>query len=480
MSTAGAKWWQKPAFALLTLVYFLYFNLNSLWTRLAADDMMNMATYWRQKPLRVVLHPFMPWRGDYRPVAAYYYLPLLDIFGLNPFPYHAVMFALLLANAYLTYRFARLAGCSELPAGIAALLVCYHAGLSVVYYSTAFIYDVLCFTFFLGALLCYMRVRSAGRMLSPRDTGMVVLLHLFALGSKEMALTIPLILLAWELVYYPPAWQATQFLAWLRGPARVALYCAAINLVYLYGKAFGPDPMMRTESYRPHLSLHRIFAFEIASMRDLFFLDGGLNSRSVVMMWLVTGFLAFRRRRPVLRFAWAFLMITPIPLALLEGRSGGCLYIPFAGWALFAAVPLVDFAGAIARLLAQEPLFRHAGPRALTALVLCIAIYAWARENQVHKLESVQHAMDDVGRLTGITLKKMDALNPHVKPGSHVAFMHDPFPDWDMLFIAELWFRDRSLTFHILNKTPLPPHELDKMTVFDFQGDRIVRITGGE
>jgi len=261
MSTAGAKWWQKPAFALLTLAYFLYFNLNSLWTRLAADDMMNMAAYWRQKPLRVVLHPFMPWRGDYRPVAAYYYLPLLDIFGLTPFPYSAILFALLLANAYLTYRFARLAGCSELPAGIAALLVCYHAGLSVVYYSTAFIYDVLCFTFFLGALLCYMRVRSAGRMLSPWDTGMVVLLHLFALGSKEMALTIPLILLAWELVYHPPAWHATQFLAWLRGPARVALYCAAINLVYLYGKAFGPDPMMRTESYRPHLSLHRIFAF---------------------------------------------------------------------------------------------------------------------------------------------------------------------------------------------------------------------------
>jgi hypothetical protein len=352
--------------------------------------------------------------------------------------------------------------------------------LSVVYYSTAFIYDVLCFTFFLGALLYYMRTRSAGRMLSPRDTGIVLLLHLFALGSKEMALTIPLVLLAWELVYHPPAWKATQFFAWLRGPALVALYCAAINLVYLYGKAFGPDPMMRSESYRPHLSLHRIFAFEIASMRDLFFIDGGLNWRSVVLMWVVTGFLAFRRRRPVLRFAWAFLMLTPIPLALLEGRSGGCLYIPFAGWAVFAAVLLVDFAGAAARILAEEPLFRYAGPRALTALVLCIALYTWMRANQVHKLESVQHAMDDVGRLTGITLEKMRVLNPHVKPGSHVAFMHDPFPDWDMLFIAELWFRDRSLTFHILNKTPLPPHELAKMTVFDFQGDRIVQLTGGE
>ncbi|MEO8592490.1 MAG: hypothetical protein ABI759_04140 [Candidatus Solibacter sp.] len=477
MSKEGARLGLKAAFALATLGYFLYFNLNSLWTRFAADDMMNMASYWRLKPLRMLLDPFMPWHGAYRPFAAFYYLPLLGTFGLNPLPFHAAMFALLLANVYLTYRFARLAGCGELPAGIAALLVSYHAGLSVVYYSTAFIYDVLCFTFFMGALLCYLGARSQGRLLRRGETALLLPLFLFALDSKEMALTLPLILVAYELIFHPlTSWKPADRLNWLRGPGRVVLYCAALNLVYLYGKAFGPDPMMASAAYRPQLSVHRFFAFEVAAMNDLFLSPDGFTWRGVVALWIVTGYLAFRRRRPVLRFSWAFLMLTPIPLALLEGRSGGCLYIPYAGWAVFTSVLLVDFAGAVARLLAGEPIFRLAGSRALLALVIGAALFCWARENHRQR-QFVQVGMDDLGRVTGLTLDKMRALNPHVKPGSHVAFRHDPFPDWDMLFIGELWFRDRTLQFHLLNKVPLPPEELARMTVFDFQGDRIVQLT---
>jgi hypothetical protein len=64
-----------------------------------------------------------------------------------------------------------------------------------------------------------------------------------------------------------------------------------------------------------------------------------------------------------------------------------------------------------------------------------------------------------------------------VKPGTHVAFLNDPFDGWDMAFIAELWFRDKSLQFHLQRKTPLPPEELAKMTVFDFQNGRLVQVT---
>src|ERR1035441_7747289 len=127
-------------------------------------------------------------------------------------------------------------------------LVAYHAGLSMLYYNTAFIYDVLCFSFYMGAFLCYGRVRAQGRLLRGSETALVMGLYLCALDSKEMALTLPIVLLAYEWIYHPgngrpTAWTPGGIARWLRGPGRVMLYCAVLNLVYLEGRAFGPNAL---------------------------------------------------------------------------------------------------------------------------------------------------------------------------------------------------------------------------------------------
>ena len=477
---AGGGPWRKLAFALLTLAYFLYFNWNGLWVRFAADDMMNMAGSWRLPPTRILLDLSMPWHGAYRPMGSLFYLPLLKAFGLNPLPYHAVMLGILLGNLYLMYRFARRIGCGELQAALATLIVAYHAGLSMLYYNTAFIYDVLCFSFYMGAFLCYARVRARGRLLRGSETALVMGLYLCALDSKEMALTLPIVLLAYEWIYGdggPAGWTPREIAGWLRGPLRVMLYCGALNLVYLYGKAFGPDAMMQTAAYRPVLSLHRLFAFEKAAMDDLFLAWGSFDWRGVVALWVALLYLAWRRPRPVLRFCWIFLMLTPLPLAVLEGRGAACLYIPLAGWAVFAAVVLTDVAGAVARFLAEEPLFRRAGYAGLFAAILCTSFFFWAKKNDYLRREFVRVAMADLGRPTADAIQQLRALNPHLKSNTDVVFLHDPFDGWDMSFIAELWFRDKTLRFHLQSKVPLSPEDLAKMTVFDFQDGRLVQVT---
>jgi hypothetical protein len=474
---AGSGRWRKPAFAVLILTYFLYFNWNGLWTRFAADDMMNMALYWRLAPVRVLLARFLPWCGAYRPMAGLFYLPLFKWFGLNPLPYHAVMLAILLGNLYLMYRFARRIGCGELQAGLATLIVAYHAGLSMLYYNTAFIYDVLCFSFYMGAFLCYARVRAQGRLLRGGETALVMGLYLCALNSKEMALTLPIVLLAYEWIYHrPPVWNLREIATWLRGPGRVVLYCVALNLVYLYGKAFGPDAMMQMAAYRPELSLHRLFAFETTAMGDLFMKWDTFTWRSVLVMWAAVAYLAWRRPSPVLRFCWIFLMLTPLPLAVLEGRGAACLYIPLAGWAAFAAAVLTDIARAVARFLAEEPILRRAGYAGLFTAILCVSFSFWAKQNDYLRREFIRGAMANLGKQTGDTIQQLRALNPRVKSRTEVAFLNDPFDGWDMLFIAELWFRDRSLRFHLQRKVPLLPEELARMTVFDFQDGRLVQV----
>jgi hypothetical protein len=442
--------------------------------------MMNMVGCWRPAPVRLLLDALLPWHGAYRPMAGLFYLPLLHFFGLNPFPYHAVMLAILLGNLYLMYRFALRIGCGELQAALATLIVAYHAGLSMLYYNTVFIYDVLCFPFYMGALLCYTRVRAQGRLLRGWETTVVMGLYLCALDSKEMALTLPIVLLAYEWIYgdsWPAAWTRREIAAWLRGPGRVVLYCVVLNLVYLDGKAFGPNAMMQNAGYRPELSLHRVFTFEKTAMGDLFLSWETFNSLGVVAVWALVAWLAWRRPRPVLRFSWVFLMLTPLPLAVLEGRGAACLYIPLAGWAVFAAVLLTDAAGAVARFLAVEPVFRRVGYVGLFAAILCASFFLWARKNDYQRRQFIWGAMADMAKPTANAIQQLRALHPRVKSGTDVVFLNDPFEGWDMSFIAELWFRDKTLRFHLQSKVPLRPEDLAKMTVFDFQNGRLVLVS---
>jgi hypothetical protein len=477
---AGSGPWRKLAFALLTLAYFLYFNWNGLWARFAADDMMNMVGCWRPAPARLLLDALLPWHGAYRPMAGLFYLPLHHFFGLNPLPYHAVMLAILLGNLYLVYRFALRIGCGELQAGLATLLVAYHAGLSMLYYNTSFIYDVLCFAFYMGAFLCYARVRAQGRLLRGSDTALVMGLYLCALDSKEMALTLPIVLLAYEWIYgdgWPAAWTRKGIAAWLRGPERVVLYCVVLNLLYLDGKVFGSDALTQNAAYRPDLSLHRVFEFEKTAMGDLFLSWDTFNSLGVAAVWVLVAWLAWRRPRPVLRFCWVFLMLTPLPLAVLEGRGAACLYIPLAGWAAFAAVVLTDVASRAARFLAEEPVFRRAGYAGLFAAILCTSFYLWAKKNDYLRRQFARVAMADLGKQTADAIQQLRTLNPHVKSNTDVVFLHDPFEGWDMSFIAELWFCDKTLRFHLQSKVPLSPQDMATMTVFDFQNGRLVQVS---
>src|ERR1035438_8019172 len=104
-------------------------------------------------------------------------------------------------------------------------------------------------------------------------------LYLCALNSKEMALTLPLVLRAYEFVYHRPVgWTPGKIGRWLLGPGRVMLYCAALNLVFLNGKTFGPDALLQAPGYRAELSLQRLFAFENAAMDDLFLAWGDRKS----------------------------------------------------------------------------------------------------------------------------------------------------------------------------------------------------------
>jgi len=453
--------WRRLAFAAFVLVWFVYFTHDGLRVHFALDEIGNIGHYWRGGRLALAVSQFTIWHGDYRPMGGLFYVPILTFAGLNPVPYQAALLAILLVNVYLVYRLASRLGARELAAGLAALVVAYHAGLHNLYYNGAFVYDALCCFFYLAAFLCYLRVREGPSV--PR-IALFLALDLCALNSKEMAVTLPLVLAVYEWIYHR------------RGPTRAILLSAALTAVDIFGKLFGPEAMVNAEAYHPVFALRRVRDFQRLSLGDLLF-GWGAGWGGIVLLWAVLAYVAWRRDRPVLRFLWWFMLLTPLPIEFLVGKSQACLYIPMVGWAIFGAAILVDLADALTRVLEREPWGRRLGHAGVLALLVALAVFLWGRENREYKRTHAEPVMAALGRESWDAIQQFRALNPHVRPKSKVAFLDDPFHTWDMLFLAELWFRDHTVDIHVARHGPLTPEELAKMDyVFSFEGGKLVEL----
>src|ERR1039458_8920892 len=148
---------------------------------------MNLYGY-LQKPAPTLLFDTLRfWSTAYRPLGAYFYLPLYKLFGLNPLPFRITCFAILGLNLVLLYRFCmRLTGSREI-ALLATFMASYHAWFVDLYYSAGTIYDLLCYALYLSTLLVYTGYRRRGHWPGLRGTVGIGVLYVLALDAKEMA-----------------------------------------------------------------------------------------------------------------------------------------------------------------------------------------------------------------------------------------------------------------------------------------------------
>jgi hypothetical protein len=292
-----------------------------------------------------------------------------------------------------------------------------------------------------------------------------------------MALTLPGVVLAYEWIYHVPGGREQGWwVKWLRGPASTALLAGCLTLVDLYGKIFGHDALTGMEGYRPVFTWQRFLDYQKTFLHDAAFLQVG--GTGLLLFWATLTYLAWRPAAPrILRFCWAFLLLTPLPIEFLPGKSQACLAIPTMGLAIFVAVLVAGLAGWWGDILSREPIFRHLGRPAVTALLVAASIFYWGRENLRRQQHDVKPVMAALGAQTAHVLQEFRALRPQVRPGSHVVFLNDPFEAWDMLFIADLWFRDRSVTVHLQRLTPVPEQVLAGFeSVFDYRDGKLERI----
>jgi len=248
-------------------------------------------------------------------------------------------------------------------------------------------------------------------------------------------------------------------------------------LASLYGKKFGVQPLLNRPAYQPVFSLHRYMAFQKASLFDLSGHLANPDWRGVVLLWALVTYLAWRKPRPLLRFTWAYVLLTPLPIAFLADRTQGCLYIPLVGWAIFAASVFRDLVEAAAEFLSSEPFLGRLGRGRILALLAGAGLLLWVNQMRILKATVVKPAAAEQGILTASVIGQLRDLHPRVRPQSQIVFLNDPFSDWDMTFIGTLWFADRSIQVYNQRLQHLSPGELARMdAVFDFRDGRLVQV----
>jgi hypothetical protein len=468
----------RLAGAAVVLGCFVRFVAPGLGAGLASDDPMNIYYYWSNGVGGLARNLVLFFTDYVRPMGGVYYLPLYRAFGLNPLPYHVVTFCLLLLNAWLAFRFAVLITESELAGGLCAFLVAYHAGLYHMVYLTSFIYDILCFTFYFLAFNYYLSIRGRGARLKILQVAVFLLLYIGALESKEMAVTLPVVLLLYEALWHAPGrWSWRSVWSWAGAEALPPLVAGAATLVYILGKALGPESLMKLEAYRPAFGLDRYFEATSRFLNQLFYdtsAHGFFNTRTVLLMAALLLAIAWRTGKKHLYLMFFFVFIAPLPITFIPNRAGPCLYIPLVGWAVFAvsALELLSQAIAKSRVLRCVPMAVTQG-----AIVLCAVAAQWSLS--LHHTAGIPALMRDQGKLTASVLRQIRNLQPLVPPGARIYVMNDVFDGYDTQFLFELTYRDHSVHVLLDRYMRLSPAEIARMDyVFAFESGTLKRLKG--
>jgi hypothetical protein len=468
------KNWPVLGGCLIALLYFGYFLLPTLNGGFGNDDAYNIYYYWSRGVGSLLRGMLLFFTSYYRPMGGAYFYSLYEAFGLNPFPYHAVIVLLVLLNSIFVYRCASILSGSKIIGGFCSILMVYHPRMPLLVYVPAFTFDILCATFYFGALFYYLRIRSQDRNLKSRQWVLFLLLYIAALESKELAVSLPVMILAYELLWHMPERTIKGISRWLRTSGWPVLASGLITVCYVIGKSIGPDALSHNPMYQVTLSLERFLDSNVRLARDLFYLKprSWLNAPWLVFLWALFAYVAISRRKNHLKFSLIMLLVAPLPIAFLPYR-GAILYpILLFGWALISAT-VVD---SICSFVARELLCWRVPPYLAKVLPLLLAVgLLWHQTVFQHR--KVKVPIQNAGREFRLVKAQLQTLLPKPGPGARIAFYNDLFDGWDCRFIAELLYKDRSITVHLNQKAPLDEADLGKMDyVLAFQKEKLVIV----
>jgi hypothetical protein len=414
------------------LAWFVYLVRGGLASWFSADDLMNMHIYWARPWPALLKANLAFWSTFYRPAGGLFYRPIFDLWGFHPLPFHIAALALLSVDfALLALVVWQLTG-SRWGALIALMLLGINPTFSAAYFDTGNIYDVLAYMFFWGAFALYVHSRQAGRPLGWGRLALVFGLFVAALDAKEIAVSLPVAVGLYELVWHPPAnWKLAELWRWIRQEGRFALIGGLADIAYIVGKKYGPHSLWLVGPYQPHYSVAAYFQSLAHYLRQLIYNPVSISSWRIAEIMAAMLALAAITRRRCLLWGIGFIAVGVLPLAFIPGRTGSGYLVPSVGWAVYAS-GLLDW------LVESLP-----GRRLFLFAALIVVLAPWQRTwIPMH----AKAAHDLQGRYRRY-IEQIHALIPAPRKGARILLLSDAEgrDDYDVVFVMRLYYGDPKL-----------------------------------
>jgi hypothetical protein len=446
----------RRAFAIVCVAVPLVWLATQTWRTLfidfSGDDLMNIYHAWIVPTRSLILANLTPFTATYRPAVNGIYRLLYESFGLDPSPYRVVVYFFLALNVILLVLLAKALTNSSEIALLTGLFGSYHVRLEGLYLNGGAIYDVVCYTFFAGTLLWYVHFRSRQQPIAGVRLGIFLLLFILALNSKEMAVSLPLVLIAYECIWNWPKIRTWHGLRSLKVP----LFCALITVVAVWVKIGPASPFAGNEDYTPHINLTQYVATTTRFTEELFWIrDGRLPAKAAFLILAAVWAVALLTRKRVLLLAAVIITVCPFPVDFISYRGFFVMYIPLIGWALYIATILQDL-GARFRIYGVAQVL-------LPATMIGIILSAQGYDRRYRPTPTLEDQRQIRELREGL---KRCPLN-----GRHAVFLlNDAFEPgaWDALYITRLYYHDVDLQIYRGKKNEAPPPESGGVLILDY------------
>lgn len=301
----------------------------------------------------------------YRPIVTFTYFIDYAVFGLKPLGYHLTNILLHTVNGVLLYIFFTHFISRQVPGGyqtistrltknlplLVSLLFITNPALTEAINAISFREDLLVFLFYMSALNLYLLSKSKFAEINHSSslylfyTASWLLLYALALLSKEMALTLPLVIYCFEYLYYKDS---------KRNPTVFNLPnlgCIIITIIYAYFYFYYFSSPKEVHSWRLIERLLTISWIALSYMKVVIFpvslsVEHNIEpvrhffSLSFIapagVMLLIMAYLIIYRNR-LISFGIAFFLITLLPVynivPIMNPFAERYLYLPTSGFA---------------------------------------------------------------------------------------------------------------------------------------------------
>jgi len=210
MSLRESKISKNPSLPVLILVivcFSQFIYLNSLSNQFVYDDEFTIVTNyfvktWNNFPL-LFNSDYFKLSGElsYRPVVTLSYFIDYTLWKLNPFGFHLTNSLLHTLNSVLLFLLLkRIFNCRATSFAATLIFLC-HPVLSEAVNAISYREDLLAATFFIAAFLLYIKASTVERPLSSAYFASVAC-YLLGVFSKEMAITLPLLISLYDIIFF--------------------------------------------------------------------------------------------------------------------------------------------------------------------------------------------------------------------------------------------------------------------------------------